>query len=144
LGPTFIAGNGPALGAGREGKASVTNNRTARRGQRRPRVRPLPPGKSLFTPDASPARAAAEQRSAQPLLFLHQLPPWVAPIVAAVFLVAGLAIRGPVGAVALVVVAAALAWLAAISWPRLSASGRLARALAVAAMLALAAYQATR
>jgi hypothetical protein len=122
----------------------VTNNRTARPGQRRSRVRPLPPGKSLFTPDASPTRASAERRSAQPLLFLHQLPPWAAPIAAAVFLIAGLAIRGPVGAVALVVVAAALGWLAAISWPRLSAAGRLARVLAVAAMLALAAYQATR
>ena len=78
------------------------------------------------------------------LLFLHQLPVWLAPTVAALFLVAGLAIRGPVGAVALICVTAALGWLAYISWPRLSAAGRLSRVLVVAGMLALAAWQATR
>ena len=112
--------------------------------RRRSRVRPLPPGSSLFSPEAGPARAAAERRSARPLLFLHQLPAWVAPIVAVVLLVAGLALRGPAGAVALVGVAAALGWLAAVSWPRLSAGGRLGRLLAVAAMLGLAIWQATR
>jgi hypothetical protein len=61
-----------------------------------------------------------------------------------VLLVAGLAVRGPGGAVALVGVAAALGWLAAVSWPRLSAGGRLGRLLAVAVMLGLAAWQATR
>jgi len=61
-----------------------------------------------------------------------------------VFLIAGLAVRGPVGAIALCVVAAALGWLAALSWPRLNSAGRLSRILAVAAMLAIAGYQATR
>ena len=112
--------------------------------RRRSRVRPLPPGSSLFTPDASPARAAAEGRSAQPLIFLHQLPVWIAPVVAAVLLVLGLAVRGLGGAVALAGVAAALGWLATISWPRLSAGGRLGRLLAVVAMIGLAAWQATR
>jgi hypothetical protein len=121
----------------------VTANRPARP-QRRSRVRPLPRGTSLFTPDASAARASAERRSAQPLLFLHQLPVWVAPIAAAVLLIAGLAVRGPVGAVALVLVAGALGWLASVSWPRLSAGGRFGRLLAVVAMLGLAAWQATR
>jgi hypothetical protein len=121
----------------------VTGNRPTTPA-RRSRVRPLPRGTSLFTPAASPAREAAEKRSVQPLIFLHQLPVWVAPIVAAVLLVAGLAVRGPGGAVALVGVAAALGWLAAISWPRLSAGGRLGRLLAVAAMLGLAVWQATR
>jgi hypothetical protein len=121
----------------------VTGNRPAGR-SRRSRVRPLPRGASLYTPDAAPARAAAERRSAQPLLFLHQLPVWIAPVAAAVLLVAGLAVRGPGGAVALVGVAAALGWLAAISWPRLSAGGRLGRLLAVAVMLGLAVWQATR
>jgi hypothetical protein len=111
---------------------------------RRPRVRPLPPGTSLFTPGASPARESAERRSARPLIFLHQLPVWIAPVAAVVLLVAGLAVRGPGGAVALVGVAAALGWLAAVSWPRLSAGGRLGRLLAVAVMLGLAAWQATR
>jgi hypothetical protein len=121
----------------------MTGNRPGRP-PRRSRVRPLPPGTSLFTPDAAPARASAERRSAQPLLFLHQLPVWIAPVAAAVLLVAGLAVRGPGGAVALVGVAVALGWLALISWPRLPAGGRLGRLLAVAAMLGLAAWQATR
>jgi len=122
----------------------VSGSRTARQRQRpRSRVRPLP-GNTLYTPQASPARAAAERRSARPLLFLHQLPAWLAPVVAVVLLVAGLAVRGPVGAVFLVGVAAALGWLASMSWPRLSAGGRLGRLVVVAAMLGLAAWQATR
>jgi hypothetical protein len=112
--------------------------------RRQSRVRPLPPGDSLFSPEASSARAAAEQRSARPLLFLHQMPAAVAPIAAVVLLIAGLAIRGPGGAVALVGVAAALGWLAAISWPRLAAAGRAGRVLAVAVMLGLAVWQALR
>jgi hypothetical protein len=121
----------------------VTGNRPGGP-RRRSRVRPLPRGSSLFTPDAPPARAAAERRSARLLLLLHQLPAWVAPIVAAVLLVTGLAVRGPGGAVALVGVAAALGWLAAISWPRLGPAGRAGRVLAVAAMLGLAIWQALR
>ena len=107
-------------------------------------MRPLPKGTSLYTPDASGARQAAEHRSAKPLLFLYQLPPWVLPLVLVVFLIVGLAVRGPGGAVALCVVAAVLGWLAALSWPRLSSASRLSRILAVAAMLAIAGYQATR
>ena len=110
----------------------------------RQRVRPLPKGSSLYTPEASPTRQAAERRSARPLVFLHQLPAWVAPLVLVVCLIAGLAWRGPGGAAALVVVAHVLAWLAAISWPRLAAGGRLGRTLAVVVMLGLAGWQATR
>ncbi len=131
--------HGPAWLAG--GIRAVTSNRPSRQRQR---VRPLPPGQTLFSPDASPVRAAAERRSARPLLFLHQLPTWVAPLVLVGLLIAGLAVRGPVGAIALIGVAAVLGWLASLSWPRLPAAGRLGRVLAVAAMLALAAYQATR
>lgn len=107
-------------------------------------MRPLPPGNTLYTPQASAARAAAERRSARTLLYLHQLPVWVPPVVAAALLVAGLAVRGPGGAVALICVTAVLGWLAFISWPRLSARGRLGRVLVVAAILGLAAWQATR
>jgi hypothetical protein len=85
-----------------------------------------------------------ERRSATPLLFLHQLPAWVAPVLLAGLLVAGLAIRGPAGAIALCGVAAVLGWLASTSWLRLSAAGRAGRLLAVAVVLGLAAYQATR
>ena len=112
--------------------------------QSRQRPRPLPKGSSLYTPGASPYRQATERRSAQPLLFLHQLPVWIPPLVTVVFLIAGLAVRGPVGAVALCVVAAVLAWLAAVSWPRLAAGGRIGRIAAVAVVLGAAAWQATR
>ena len=110
----------------------------------RQRVRPLPKGDSLYTPGASPARQAAERRSARPLLYLHQLPTWVAPLVLVALLIAGLAVRGPGGAVALCGVAAVLGWLASLSWPRLSANGRLGRILAIAVVLAVAGYQAAR
>jgi hypothetical protein len=111
---------------------------------RRQRVRPLPKGDTLYTTGASPVRQAAERRSARPLLFLHQLPTWVAPLVLVVLLVAGLAMRGPGGAVALCGVAAVLGWLASLSWPQLSPAGRLGRVLAVAMVLALAGFQAAR
>jgi Family of unknown function (DUF6703) len=117
----------------------VSMNRPARQ-----RVKPLPKGTSLFTPNASPARQATERNSARPLLFLHQLPTWVPPIVLAVLLVTGLAVKGPGGAVALCAVAAVLGWLASVSWPRLTAGGRSGRVLAIAIVLAVAVYQARR
>jgi len=142
-----------------EGTAGVSTNRPTRQGssrqgssrqsspaqrRSRQRVRPLPKGTSLYTPDASPARQQAEHRSARPLLYLHQLPAWVPPLILVIFLIAGLAVRGPAGAAALCVVAAVLAWLAAISWPRLSSGGRFGRIVVVVAMLAIAGYQASR
>lgn len=107
-------------------------------------MKPLPRGSTLFTPDASPARQATERHSARLLLFLHQLPTWVAPVVLAVLLVAGLAVKGPGGAVALCAVAVILGWLASVSWPRLTASGRAGRLLAIAVVVGVAAYQASR
>jgi hypothetical protein len=127
----------------------VTTNRPAGQSRPRPtrsrqRVRPLPQGTSLYTPGASPGRQATERRSARALIYLHQLPRAVAPLLLVAFLIAGLMLRGAAGAVALCLVAAVLAWLAAVSWPRLAPSGRLGRVLAVAVMLALAGYQASR
>ena len=112
----------------------------ARRGQafQRRRPRPLPTGDTLFTPAASPARHALERRSATALLWAHQLPVWLVPMLALGLLVAGLAVRGWAGAAALIAVAALLGWLAAVSWPRLSAQGRLLRIAAVAVVLAAA------
>jgi hypothetical protein len=98
----------------------------------------------MYTPGASPARQTTERRSARALIYLHQMPRAAAPLLLVAFLIAGLALRGPVGAVALCLVAAVLAWLAAVSWPRLTAGGRAGRVLAVALMLALAGYQASR
>jgi hypothetical protein len=93
---------------------------------------------------AGGARRALERASAQPLLYLRQLPRWLPPLVLAALLVAGLALRGPGGAAALVLLAAFLAWLAALSWPVLSGQSRLLRVAGVAATLALAAVQAIR
>jgi hypothetical protein len=117
-------------------RASRQSGQAGRRRQRGPR--PLPPGNTLFTPDPSPARASLEHRSATPLLWLHQLPRWLLPVLAVGLLVIGLALPGWGGAVALLAVAALLGWLAAASWPRLSAQGRLVRAAAVAVIVAIA------
>jgi hypothetical protein len=92
----------------------------------------------LFTPDASPARASIEQRSATPVLWLHQLPTWLLPLLAVALLVTGLAVSGWGGAAALAGLAVVLGWLAALSWPRLSTQGRLLRLATVAAVLVVA------
>jgi hypothetical protein len=107
------------------------------RGRQRP-PRPLPPGNTLFTPDASPARASLEQRSATVLLWMHQLPAWLPPVLAVAFLVLGLAVSGWGGALALAGLAVVLAWLAMLSWPRLSAHGKVLRLAVVAAVLVVA------
>jgi len=100
--------------------------------------RPLPRGDSLFTPDATESRQALEHRSATFLLWLHQLPVWLPPVLAAGLLVAGLAIGGVGGAIALGALAVVLGWLAALSWPRLSAQNRLLRVAVVGAVLVVA------
>jgi hypothetical protein len=120
----------------------VSNNRASRPGTRSRRPRPLPRGNTLFTPDASPTRQALEHRSATWLLWLHQLPRWLLPVLAAGLLVVGFAVGGIGGAVALCGLAVVLGWLAAVSWPRLSAQGRLLRVLVVAAVLAIAVVRA--
>lgn len=130
----------------------MSTNRPARQrvrplpsgGRTRRAPRRLPKGSTLFTPNASPTRQATERHSARPLLFLHQLPTWVAPVVLGVLLVAGLAVKGPGGAVALCAVAVILGWLASVSWPRLTPNGRAGRVLAVAIVVGIAAYQAMR
>jgi hypothetical protein len=126
--------------------AEVTSPQ-ARRGQAKQQPgkgRPLPQGDSLYTPGATGTRRRIEQASARPLVLLHQLPVWLPPILVAVLLVVGLAVPGPVGAIALLLVAAFLSWLAALSWPQTKGSGRLVRAVAVACVVAGAIIQATR
>jgi hypothetical protein len=89
-------------------------------------------------------RQVAEQRSAVVLLYLRGLPRWLPPVLLTVLLVAGLAVRGWGGALALCLLAAFLGWLAFLSWPRVAAGSRLARVAVVALLLAIAAYQASR
>jgi hypothetical protein len=98
---------------------------------------------SLYTPDASGTRQAVERASARPLLYLRQLPRWLVPVAMLALLVIGFAVPG-IGAAALVLLAACLAWLAYLSWPGLGGQGRLLRIAAVACLLALAAVQAGR
>jgi O-antigen ligase len=116
----------------------VSSNRASRSGSRSGRPRPLPKGNTLFTPDASASRQALEHRSATSLLWLHQLPRWLLPLLAAGLLVTGFAVGGAGGAAALCGLAVVLGWLAAVSWPRLSAHGRLLRVAAIGAVVAIA------
>jgi hypothetical protein len=111
---------------------------------RKPPRRPLPTGGALFTPGASGARRSLEQASAKPIAFLHQLPPWLVPIVLAGLFVTGAFAAGWVGAVALCLVAGFIGWLASLSWPALSPPGRLLRAAIIIGLLALALWQASR
>lgn len=85
-----------------------------------------------------------ERRSAAPLVYLRQLPPWLIPVVFAVLLFAGLTVRGPAGGILLVLAAAFLGWLAAVSWPRLTPLGRAGRGAVIALVLAGAVFQALR
>jgi hypothetical protein len=110
----------------------------------RGKVRPLPRGKTFYTTQASQARSSLERSSARPLVLMHQLPVWVVPLVLAGLLVTGLAVSGWAGAVALVLVAGFLGWLAALSWPRLGPGPRLLRVAAVVGLLVIAAIQAVR
>src|SRR5690242_13653146 len=105
----------------------------------RGKARPLPRGNSFYTPQASQARSTLERSSARPLVLLHQLPVWLIPLV-----LAGLLVTGWLGAVALVLVAAFLSWLAALSWPRLGPGTRLLRVAAVVGLLVIAGIQAVR
>ena len=98
----------------------------------------------MDTPGAPGGRQQLERRSAAPLVFLRQLPPWLIPVLFAVLVFGGLTVHGPVGAVLLLLAAVFLGWLAAVSWPRLTPLGRAGRAAIVALVVAGAVYQALR
>ena len=97
-----------------------------------------------YTPDASPARQAVERFSARPVVFLQHLPRWVPMLVALGLLISGFVVAGPIGAVALLLVAIFLGWLAYLGWPRLNTSGRLLRVVALACMVTVVVWQARR
>jgi hypothetical protein len=140
-GPSGAGPRGPN-GAGPRGGGTARGTSPGRK-TAKPR-RPLPQGQALYTPQASPGRRAIERRSAALLVYLHQLPRWLPAVVLAVLLIAGLAVHGIGGAIALIGVALVLGWLAVVSWPQLSPSGRVIRVLVVALVAGVAVAQAIR
>nr|WP_113702252.1 DUF6703 family protein [Nonomuraea lactucae] len=100
----------------------------------------MPRGEQFFTPGATGARKAVEARSAAPMTFLFtQVPRWVTPTVLVVLLLAGFAVPGWLGGVAVLPVLAFVGWLAYLSWPSLGAGGRLLRVAMLAFLVVLAA-----
>ncbi|MFF5213178.1 DUF6703 family protein [Streptosporangium sp. NPDC000396] len=109
--------------------------------QHRPeqRKRPLPPGEQFFTPGASGLRKKVEQRSAAPLVFLFQLPRWIAPALLVVLLLAGFAVSSFWGGLAVLPVIGFVSWLAYMSWPSLDTKGRILRVALLTFLVLLAA-----
>jgi uncharacterized RDD family membrane protein YckC len=112
-------------------------------GRRVPADRPAPAGRP-GQPGASETRQAVERFSARPLVFLHQLPRWILLLIVLGLLISGFAVPGLIGAVALLLVAILLGWLAYLSWPSINASGRVLRVIALACMVVIVVWQARR
>jgi len=83
-------------------------------------------------------RDVVERHSATPVVFLHQLPRWVLPVIVGLLMLTGLLVKGWAGASAMTVLALFIGWFGYLSWPRLDLAGRLLRIGAVALLLALA------
>lgn len=99
---------------------------------------PLPPRNALFTPGAGRLRREMERRSATPLVWLHQRPRWLPPLLLGALFIAGLMAPGVVGASCLLAVVAFFAWLAFLTWPTLTRRQRVPRVLMVLVVLVLA------
>lgn len=100
--------------------------------------RPLPRGDSLFTPGAGRLRREVERRSAVPLVWLHQRPRWIPPVVLGALFIAGLMAPGWLGALCLLLVAVFFLWLAFLTWPSLNRQQRVPRVLMLLVVLVLA------
>lgn len=105
--------------------------------------RPLPTG-SWTTPGAGPLRREIERRSAAPLVFLHQAPRWGVLLIVGGLLIVGLALAGPIGFVALLLIAGLMGWLSYLAWPQLAAAQRAMRTLSVLVVLGGACWQLVR
>jgi hypothetical protein len=90
---------------------------------------------------SQPFRRRVEQRSTAVLSRLRSFPTWLPLVVALALTVAGLAIRGPLGAAFLLILAALLGWLCYLGWPTLPSNARLVRLLVLAIVLAVAVRQ---
>jgi hypothetical protein len=108
-----------------------------------PADRPVPAGRP-GQPGASETRQAVERFSARPLVFLHQLPRWILLLIVLGLLISGFAVPGLIGAIALLLVAILLGWLAYLSWPSINAPGRVLRVIALACMVGIVVWQARR
>jgi len=75
------------------------------------------------------------------VVFLTVVPRWLLAVLVAAMLVAGLAIRGPVGSAFLVVLAAFLGWLLVIAWPAMRPRERWVRVGVVVVVVAAAVWQ---
>ena len=81
-------------------------------------------------------RSKAERQNAVHLAYLSRLPRWLPLLVVLALALVSIFVSGPVGGVALFVVAGFLAWLAYFSWPASTGSARLLRLLAVGIVFA--------
>lgn len=97
----------------------------------------------FMTPDAGPVRAAVERRSAFVVVWLAHLPRLLAPTVMAAVFVSGLIAPGVVGAVLLLVSAAALGLLSYLAWPSSPPRLRPMRLAILVAVVAFAVYKLT-
>ena len=142
--PTTVTTKRPGRPTRPAGAARAAGARPARSAGAQP-ARPgsARPGTSA-APGSSGIRQSVERRSSVHLVYLRHLPAWVPPIVLAALLIAGLAVRGWIGAAALCVVAAFIGWLGYLSWPALKTPGRIGRVAVIACLLGLAVFQATR
>ncbi len=84
-------------------------------------------------------RADLERRSVAPLRRLSALPRWAMVFVVVGVLMTGLLLPGPIGALALLLLALFLGWLLALSWPALVPTARLLRLAVVAGLVGVAA-----
>ncbi|MEY9213305.1 hypothetical protein NI17_001430 [Thermobifida halotolerans] len=106
-----------------------------------PADRRSPEGEPFFTPGASRLRRAVEERSAVPLLLLHNAPRWALPVAMVGVFFSGLLLSGIAGALLLTALAAFFGWLAYLAWPRLSRSERAMRCVVVAVLFGLGMLQ---
>jgi hypothetical protein len=90
-----------------------------------------------------PFRRKLEQRSAVVLSRLSRLPVWLPLVAVLVLTVVGLLVRGPVGALLLLVLTALAGWLCYLSWPTLAGNARAVRLLVLAILVVLAIRQYT-
>lgn len=113
----------------------MTRNRRQGTG-RPPRTAARRSGPPQRTPRPPARRERWERRLAGPALSLHRSPRWAVGLAVAALLLAGLAVPGPLGALALLALLALLGGLLFLSWPRLGVRSRLLRLAVLGALVA--------